>query len=86
MRVPITYIASSGHRYDLVSNGIRHKNADYHRWGYGVRGTKLQYGVRVADFESLRTIKIYRALKRMYRGHTPSNSLRTIKIYRALKL
>ena len=51
MRVPITYIASSGHRYDLVSNGIRHKTANYHRWGYGVRGTKLQYGVRVADFE-----------------------------------
>ena len=51
MRVPITYIASSGHRYDLVSNGIRHKIANYHRWGYGVRGTKLQYGVRVADFE-----------------------------------
>ena len=51
MRVPITYIASSGHRYDLVSNGIRHKNADYHKWGYGVQGTKLQYGVRVADFE-----------------------------------
>ena len=51
MRVPITYIASSGHRYDLVSNGIRHKTANYHRWGYGVQGTKLQYGVRVADFE-----------------------------------
>lgn len=50
MRVPITYIASSGHRYNLISNGILHKTANYHKWQYGVQGTQLQYGLRVADF------------------------------------
>ena len=33
-----------------MSNGIRQKNANYHKWEWGVEGTKLQYGVRVADF------------------------------------
>lgn len=50
MRVPITYIASSGHKYNLISNGILHKKANYHTWAYKVQGTKLQYGMRVADF------------------------------------
>lgn len=50
MIVPITYIASSGRKYDLVSNGILHKKANYHRWEWGVEGTKLQYGYRVSDF------------------------------------
>lgn len=50
MRVPITYIASSGHKYNLISNGILHKAANYHAWAYRVQGTKLQYGTRVADF------------------------------------
>ena len=27
MRVPITYIASSGHKYNLISDGIRHAKA-----------------------------------------------------------
>jgi hypothetical protein len=50
MRVPITYIASSGHKYNLITNGILHKKANYHAWAYRVQGTKLQYGSRVADF------------------------------------
>ena len=50
MRVPITYIASSGKRYNLISNGILHKKANYHKWAWDVEGTKLQYGVRVAGF------------------------------------
>ena len=50
MRVPITYIASSGHTYNLITNGILHKAANYHAWVYRVQGTKLQYGTRVADF------------------------------------
>ena len=50
MRVPITYVSSTGRKYSLMSNGIRQKNANYHRWGWGVEGTKLQYGIRVADF------------------------------------
>ena len=50
MRVPITYIASSGREYNLVTNGIRHAKANYHTWAYKVQGTKLQYGTRVGDF------------------------------------
>ena len=50
MRVPIKYIASSGREYSLMSNGVRQKNANYHKWEWGVEGTKLQYGVRVAGF------------------------------------
>lgn len=50
MRVNITYTASSGNVYNLVTNGIRHREANYHRWEWGVEGTKLQYGYRVADF------------------------------------
>lgn len=50
MRVPITYIASSGRQYSLVSNGIRQKKANYHKWSWTPEGTKLQYGYRVADF------------------------------------
>lgn len=50
MRAPITYIASSGNRYNLISNGIRHRNANYHKWTWNVEGTKLQYGERVAGF------------------------------------
>ncbi len=50
MKVPITYIASSGHKYNLITSGILHKKANYHAWAYKVQGTKLQYGTRVADF------------------------------------
>ena len=50
MRVPIKYVASSGREYSLMSNGVRQKNANYHTWNWEVEGTKLQYGVRVADF------------------------------------
>ena len=50
MRVSITYIASSGHKYNLISDGIRHAKANYHAWAYKAQGTKLQHGTRVADF------------------------------------
>ena len=50
MRVPIKYIASSGREYSLMSNGIKQANANYHKWSWGVEGTKLQYGMRVANF------------------------------------
>ena len=50
MRVPITYVASSGNRYDLITNGIKHREANYYSWAWEVEGTKLQYGYRVADF------------------------------------
>lgn len=50
MRVKITYIASSGNRYNLISNGIRHKKANYHDWEWKPEATKLQYGERLAGF------------------------------------
>ena len=50
MRIPIKYIASSGHEYNLISDGIKHKEANYWDWKYTAEGTKLQYGFRVADF------------------------------------
>lgn len=50
MRVNITYVASSGNTYNLISNGILHKEANYHKWGWKVEGTQLQYGYRVANF------------------------------------
>ena len=50
MRVNIRYIASSGREYDLVTNGIRHKTANYHAWEWSPEGTELQYGMRVSDF------------------------------------
>lgn len=50
MRVQITYIASSGRSYDLITNGIYHKEANYHTWEWEVEGTKLQRGLRVAEF------------------------------------
>ena len=50
MRVPIKYVASSGNTYDLITNGIKHREANYYSWAWDVEGTKLQYGYRVADF------------------------------------
>lgn len=50
MRVPIKYVASSGNTYNLITNGIRHREANYYNWAWEVEGTKLQYGYRVADF------------------------------------
>ena len=46
----IKYIASSGNEYDLTTNGVLHKSANYYSWKWEVRGTVLKYGIRVADF------------------------------------
>lgn len=46
----IKYIASSGNEYDLTTNGVLHRSANYYSWAWEVRGTALQYGIRVADF------------------------------------
>ena len=50
MRVQITYIASSGKSYNLISDGIRHRKANYHEWEWDPETTKLQYGERVAGW------------------------------------
>ena len=51
MNVTLKYIASSGNEYNLKSDGIRTKTANYHKWNWGVNGTTLQYGIRVSDFD-----------------------------------
>lgn len=51
MNVNLQYIASSGNVYNLKSDGIRTKTANYHKWNWGVNGTTLQYGIRVSDFD-----------------------------------
>jgi hypothetical protein len=50
MKTQITYIASSGNRYNLTANGVLHRTANYYSWTWDVVGTNLQYGVRVSDF------------------------------------
>lgn len=51
MSVLVEYVASSGRRYNLKTKGlIRTRTANYHKWNWGVDGTALQFGVRVADF------------------------------------
>ena len=50
MKTQITYIASSGNRYNLTANGALHRTANYYNWTWDVVGTNLQYGVRVSDF------------------------------------
>ena len=50
MKTQITYIASSGNRYNLTANGVLHRTANYYNWAWDVVGTNLQYGVRVSDF------------------------------------
>lgn len=50
MSVNLQYVASSGNVYNLKGDGIRTKTANYHRWNWGVNGTTLQYGTRVAAF------------------------------------
>lgn len=50
MITSIKYIASSGNTYDLTTNGILHRSANYYNWAWNVEGTKLQYGNRISDF------------------------------------
>lgn len=51
MSVLLEYVASSGRVYNLKTKGlIRTRTANYHKWDWGVDGTALQFGVRVADF------------------------------------
>lgn len=64
MRVNIRYIASSGNEYNLISDGIKHKEANYWDWAFKAEGTNLQYGFRVADFS--KDAKTYKTTLLMY--------------------
>lgn len=48
--VLLKYIASSGREYNLKTDGIRTKTANYHKWNWGADGTALQFGTRVGWF------------------------------------
>lgn len=50
MNVNLQYKASSGNVYNLKSDGIRTKKANYHSWRWGANGTALQFGNRISDF------------------------------------
>lgn len=50
MSVLLQYEASSGNVYNLKGDGIRTKTANYHHWDWGVEGTALQFGTRIAGF------------------------------------
>lgn len=50
MRTKITYISSSGNRYELNMDGVLHKKLPYFAWSWEVEGTKLQHGTRVSGF------------------------------------
>lgn len=64
MRIPIKYIASSGNEYNLISDGIKHKEANYWDWAFKAEGTKLQFGMRVANFS--KDPKTYKTTLLMY--------------------
>ena len=64
MRIPIKYIASSGNEYNLISDGIKHKEANYWDWAFKAEGTKLQFGMRVANFS--KDAKTYKTTLLMY--------------------
>lgn len=51
MNVPLIYRASSGKEYNLKTDGIRTKTANYHKWTWSAVGTALQYGFRVSNFK-----------------------------------
>ena len=46
----ITYIASSGNVYPLITKQIRLKNANFHTWEFKAESTELVYGSRVSQF------------------------------------
>lgn len=50
MKTQIKYIASSGNVYDLTTQDILHKNADYYDWAWKAEGAKKQFGSRVSRF------------------------------------
>ena len=51
MNVNLQYVASSGNVYNLKSDGIRSRDANYHTWGWVANGTQLQFGQRVSSFK-----------------------------------
>ena len=51
MNVILQYESSSGNVYNLKTDGIRTKTANYHKWNWTVSGTTLQFGTRVSAFK-----------------------------------
>lgn len=73
MSVNIQYIASSGNVYNLKSNGILTKEANYHSWGWVPNGTQLQYGRRISNFT--RDAAVYKTELLLYGSPTYRKSL-----------
>lgn len=50
MSIELKYIASSGNEYNLKTDGIKSRTANYHVWNWVPNGTQLQFGQRLANF------------------------------------
>lgn len=48
--IKLQYVASSGNIYDLNSNGILTREANFHSWAWQASGVALQYGQRLVQF------------------------------------
>ena len=51
----LQYIASSGHTYDLITEGSLVKDANFHTWEWELIGTDLQFGQRISNIQKAPT-------------------------------
>ena len=51
MSVILKYISSSGNEYNLKTDGIKTKTANFHKWTWSPIGTQLQFGQRLSNFQ-----------------------------------
>ena len=50
MSVNLQYVASSGNTYNLKTNGLRTREANFHMWEWIPNGSELQFGQRISSF------------------------------------
>lgn len=50
MSVSITYVSSAGNTYDLKTDGLKIKEANFHNYAWSLDTTERQYGVRINRF------------------------------------
>lgn len=50
MKASLKYVSSNGKTYNLNANSIKTRSANFHSWKWNTEGTKLQYGIKLANF------------------------------------